>query len=75
MKMSTITIHLKDKDEEKFMENLLKKMKITFEKSDEDDFVLTDEMKKVIDERMKEDRTQAVDAWESLKKIRAKYGL
>lgn len=73
--MSTITIHLKDKDEEKFMENLLKKMKITFEKSDEDDFVLTDEMKKVIDERMKEDRTQAVDAWESLKKIRAKYGL
>ena len=50
--MSTITIHLKNKEEETLMENLLKKMKISFEK-DEDDFELTDEMKSVIDESFK----------------------
>jgi hypothetical protein len=44
--MSTITIHLKNKEEETLMENLLKKMKISFEKN-EDDFELTDEMKRV----------------------------
>ncbi|WP_374458534.1 hypothetical protein [Chryseobacterium taeanense] len=72
--MSTITIHLKDKEEETLMENLLKKMKISFEKN-EDDFDLTDEMKRVIDEALKQDRSQSVDGKESLKRIRAKYGL
>ncbi|WP_326981387.1 hypothetical protein VUJ46_14120 [Chryseobacterium sp. MYb264] len=72
--MSTITIHLKDKEEETLMENLLKRMKISFEKN-EDDFELTDEMKRVIDEALKQDRSTAVDGKESLKRIRAKYGL
>ncbi|MXS72158.1 MAG: hypothetical protein GXO46_06650 [Chlorobi bacterium] len=72
--MSTITIHLKDKEEETLMENLLKKMKISFEKN-EDDFELTDEMKRVIDEALKQDRSKAIDGKESLKRIRAKYGL
>jgi hypothetical protein len=72
--MSTITIHLKDKEEETLMENLLKRMKINFEKN-EDDFELTDEMKRVIDEALKQNRSTAVDGWESLKRIRAKYGL
>ena len=72
--MSTITIHLKNKEEEALMENLLKKMKISFEKN-EDDFELTDEMKRVIDEALKQDRSQSVDAFESLKRISEKYGI
>ena len=72
--MSTITIHLKNKEEETLMENLLKKMKISFEKN-EDDFELTDEMQRVIDEALKQDRSKAIDGKESLKRIRAKYGL
>ncbi|WP_378104197.1 DUF2683 family protein [Chryseobacterium sp. sg2396] len=72
--MSTITIHLKDKEEETFMENLLKKMKIRFEKQ-EDDFELTDEMIEAIETALKQDRSQYVDGKESLKRIREKYGL
>ncbi len=72
--MSTITIHLKNKEEETLMENLLKKMKISFEKN-EDDFELTDEMKRVIDEALKQDRSKSVDAFESLKRISEKYGI
>lgn len=72
--MSTITIHLRDKEEETLMENLLQKMKIAFEKSD-DDFELTDEMKRVIDEALKQDKSQFVDAFESLKKVSEKYGI
>lgn len=72
--MSTITIHLKNKEEETLMENLLKRMKISFEKN-EDDFELTDEIKRVIDEALKQDRSQSVDAFESLKKISEKYGI
>lgn len=73
--MTQITIQLKDKEEETFVETFLKKMKIHFEKNDEDDFELTEEMKRVIDERLKEDKSTAVDASESLRKIRSKYGL
>ncbi|WP_294206629.1 hypothetical protein [uncultured Chryseobacterium sp.] len=72
--MGTITIHLRNKEEETFMENLLQRMKISFEKN-EDDFELTDEMKRVIDEALKQDRSKAVDGKESLKRIRAKYGI
>lgn len=72
--MSTITIHLRNKEEETLMGNLLKKMKISFEKN-EDDFELTDEMKRVIDEALKQDRSQSVDAFESLKKISEKHGI
>ena len=72
--MSTITIHFKNKEEETFMENLLQKMRIAFVK-DEDDFELTDEMKKAIDEALKQDRSKSVDAFESLKKISEKYGI
>ncbi|MFY1047950.1 hypothetical protein [Chryseobacterium sp. GP-SGM7] len=72
--MSTITIHLKNKEEETLMENLLKKMKISFEKNEED-FELTEEMKRVIDNALQQDRSQFVDAFESLKEISEKYGI
>lgn len=73
--MTQITIQINNKEEETFVETFLKKMKIRFEKNEDDDFELTDEMKKLIDERLKEDKSKAIDAGESLRKIRAKYGL
>jgi len=72
--MTQIIINLSNKEEETFVETFLKKMKISFEKN-EDDFELTDEMKRVINEALKQDRSTAVDGKESLKRIRAKYGL
>lgn len=73
--MTQITIQLKDKEEETFVETFLKKMKIRFEKDNEDDFELTDEMKRVIDEALKEDRSQFKDAFESLEEISRKHGI
>ena len=72
--MTQIIINLNNKEEETFVETFLKKMKISFEKN-EDDFELTDEMKRVIDKALKQDRSTAVDGKEALKRIRAKYGL
>lgn len=72
--MSTITIHLKDKEEETLMENLLKKMKISFEKN-EDDFELTDEMKKVIDERKAKSHKEFTPARDFLKKLKKDHGI
>jgi len=72
--MSTITIHFKNKEEETFMENLLQKMRISFEKNEED-FELTDKMRQIIDERLLDDENTYVDAEESLKKISEKYGI
>ena len=72
--MTQIIINLNNKEEETFVETFLKKMKISFEKN-EDEFELTDEMKRLIDERSAEDESTYVDAEESLKKISEKYGI
>lgn len=72
--MSTITIHFKNKEEETFMENLLQKMRISFEK-EEDDFVLTEEMKRVIDERKAKNHQEFTPAREFLKKIKKEHGI
>ncbi|KQM63045.1 hypothetical protein [Chryseobacterium sp. Leaf201] len=72
--MTQIIINLNNKEEETFVETFLKKMKISFEKN-EDDFELTDEIRKVIDERLMEDENMYVDAEESLKKVSEKYGI
>lgn len=72
--MSIITIHLRDKEEETLIQNLLQKMKITFEKED-DDFELTDEMIEAIEIGLKQDKSTAIDGRESLKRIRAQYGI
>ncbi|MDR2205320.1 MAG: hypothetical protein LBE36_04100 [Flavobacteriaceae bacterium] len=74
--MTQITIQPKDKEEEILVENFLKTKEIYFEKDEDDfDFELTDEMKRVIDERLLEDESTYVDAFESLKKISEKYGI
>ncbi|WP_294285768.1 hypothetical protein [uncultured Chryseobacterium sp.] len=72
--MTQIIINLNNKEEETFVETFLNRMKISFEKNN-DDFELTDEMKRVIDEALKQDRSQSVDAFESLKRISEKYGI
>lgn len=72
--MTQIIINLNNKEEETFVETFLKKMKISFEKN-EDDFELTDEMVQTIEVALKQDKSQAVDGKESLKRIRSKYGL
>ncbi|MGC4128178.1 MAG: hypothetical protein QM564_01165 [Bergeyella sp.] len=75
--MAQLVIHSDNLEEISLLERILEKMKIRFEfKSDtENDFVLTEEMKKMLDERLAEDKSTYVDAFESLEKISAKYGL
>lgn len=75
--MRQITIQIKDAEEENLIESLLKKMKIKFQKEDSemDDFELTIEMKRVIDEAKKQDPTTYRDAFEVLNEAREKYGL
>lgn len=75
--MTQFTIQIKNKEEETFVETFLKKMKIRFEKKDvtDDDFELTDEMKKAIDESLNEDKSKFEDAFESLDRISKKYGI
>ena len=72
--MTQIIINLNNKEEETFVETFLKKMKISFEKN-EDDFELTDEMIAAIERGLEQDKSTAVDGRESLIRIRAKYGL
>ena len=72
--MTQIIINLNNKEEETFVETFLKKMKISFEKN-EDDFQMTDEMVEAIEVALKQDKSRAVDGKESLKRIRSKYGL
>lgn len=72
--MTQIIINLNNKEEETFVETFLKKMKISFEKN-EDDFELTDEMIAAIETALKQDKSKGVDGKESLKRIRAKHGL
>jgi hypothetical protein len=72
--MSQFIIHLKDKEEEAFIETFLKRMEINFEKV-EDDFELTDEMIQVIETALKQDKSKAVDGFEHLIKISKKYGI
>lgn len=42
---------------------------------DNDDFVLTDEMKAILDERLNEPRENYISAEESIAQLRKKYGL
>lgn len=70
------TIQLKDYEEENLIESLLNRMKIFFSKEKEDDdFVFTDEMKRVVNERLKEDHSTYIDANVVMEDLDNKYGL
>lgn len=43
--------------------------------SKEDDFILTDEQKAILDERLEEPDENYISAEESLKRLKAKYGV
>ena len=79
--MTQITIQLKDKEEETFVETFLKKMKIRFEKYNEDniaaeeDFIFTDEMKSMVDERKSKNHKEFKPAREFLDKVKKDYGI
>jgi len=72
--MTQIIINLNNKEEETFVETFLTKMKISFEKN-EDDFELTDEMKKVIDQRKSKSHKEFTPARDFLKKIKKDHGI
>ncbi|MBO6186327.1 MAG: hypothetical protein J6O88_16840 [Chryseobacterium sp.] len=72
--MTQIIINLNNKEEETFVETFLKKMKISFEKN-EGDFELTDEMKRVIDERKAKNHKEFTPAREFLKKVKEDNGI
>lgn len=72
--MTQIIINLSNKEEEIFVETFLKKMKISFEKN-EDDFELTDEMKRMIDERKAKNHKEFTPAREFLKKVKEDNGI
>lgn len=72
--MTQIIINLNNKEEETFVETFLKKMKISFEKN-EDDFELTDEMKKVIDDRKSKNHQEFTPARDFLRKIKEDHGI
>ncbi|OPC04371.1 hypothetical protein BAS10_14945 [Elizabethkingia meningoseptica] len=75
--MSELIIRPKDASELNLLENLLTKMKIPFEINEDikEDFILTKDMKELLDERLKEDEKTFTDAFESLKNLSEKHGL
>lgn len=75
--MEAITVYPENKDDLKFLKNFLKRTNMPFTKDEgaEDDFELTDEMKRVIDETLLQDRSTYRDADEVMAELDAKYGL
>jgi hypothetical protein len=72
--MTQIIINLNNKEEEIFVETFLNRMKISFEKED-NDFELTDEMKKVINERKAKNHKEFTSARDFLKKMKNDHGI
>jgi hypothetical protein len=48
---------------------------ITITIEEEDDFEITEEMKVILDERLKEDGSDYISAEESISQLKSKYGL
>jgi hypothetical protein len=61
-------------NKEQFFQEFLELIGANYEK-DNQDFFITNEQKKILDERLKEDKTNFVSARESLGKLRKKYGI
>jgi len=72
--MTQIIINLNNKEEEIFVETFLNRMKISFQKED-NDFELTDEMKKVINERKAKNHKEFTSARDFLKKMKNDHGI
>jgi hypothetical protein len=71
--MITYNVAIPD-NKQQFFQEFLELIGANYEK-DNQDFFITDEQKKILDERLKEDKTSFVSARESLRQLRTKYGL
>ncbi|WP_395060356.1 hypothetical protein [Flavobacterium sp.] len=61
-------------NKQQFFQEFLELIGANFEKNNQD-FFITDEQKKILDERLKEDKSSFISARESLSQLRGKYGL
>lgn len=59
---------------QQFFQEFLELIGANFEKSNQD-FYITDQQKKILDERLKEDKSSFLSARESLSQLRGEYGL
>jgi hypothetical protein len=71
--MITYNVTVPDNKEE-FFQEFLELIGASYNKENED-FYLTDDQKKILDERLREDKSSFISARESLSQLRAKYGL
>ena len=71
--MITYNVVIPD-NKQQFFQEFLELIGAKFEKNNQD-FFITDEQKKILDERLKEDKTSFISARESLSQLRGKYGL
>ena len=71
--MITYNVVIPD-NKQQFFQEFLELIGANFEK-DNQDFFITDEQKKILDERLKEDKTSFISARESLSQLREKHGL
>ena len=61
-------------NKQEFFQEFLELIGANYEKN-KDDFSISKEQKKILDERLKEDKSNFVSARESLSQLRTKYGL
>ena len=71
--MITYNVVIPD-NKQQFFQEFLELIGANFEK-DNQDFFITDEQKKILDERLNEDKTSFISARESLSQLREKHGL
>ena len=71
--MITYNVAIPD-HKQQFFQEFLELIGANYEKNNQD-FSLSDEQKKILDQRLDEDKTSFVSARESLSQLRQKYGL
>ncbi|WP_310377423.1 hypothetical protein [Flavobacterium sp.] len=71
--MITYNVLIPD-NKQQFFQEFLELIGANYEKNNEE-FFISDEQKKILDERLKEDKTNFVSARESLSQLRKKHGV
>jgi hypothetical protein len=71
--MITYNVLIPD-NKQQFFQEFLELIGADYEKNNLD-FFISNEQKKILDERLKEDKTNFISARESLNQLRKKYGL
>jgi hypothetical protein len=71
--MITYNVIIPD-NKQQFFQEFLELIGANYEQNNQE-FFISDEQKKILDERLKEDKTSFISARESLSQLRKKYGL